>query len=283
MNSILAILRLTRVGNCIMAAIAVLIGVHLGGAMVLSAAGLFAALGTFLVCAAGNTHNDILDIDIDRISHPNRVLVQGVVSTRLAITVVIICDLAAVALASLVNAAVLFMALGAILLLLIYNSLLKRMPGAGNLIIAALAGLTILAGGVVATTLDEIAWFRLLAGALFAFLVHLVREIVKDILDIPGDKAAGVRTLPQLIGTPAALAICLGLGILLVAATVVPVLANWFNWYFAVIVLVLIDLPLLGMLNLVWFRPNEARLRLTVAVLKTAMAVGMAALVVGTL
>ena len=45
---------------------------------------LIASLATFLVCASGNIVNDIVDVHIDRINRPERVLVQQKISITTA-------------------------------------------------------------------------------------------------------------------------------------------------------------------------------------------------------
>jgi geranylgeranylglycerol-phosphate geranylgeranyltransferase len=49
-----------------------------------------------------------------------------------------------------------------------------------------------------------------LAPALLAFLFIMGREIVKDVEDLPGDRACGARTLGALLGERRALAVALG-------------------------------------------------------------------------
>lgn len=48
------------------------------------------------------------------------------------------------------------------------------------------------------TTLSELC----IVYFLFAFLINLIREIIKDIEDIEGDKSAGIKTLPIYAGIP---------------------------------------------------------------------------------
>jgi 4-hydroxybenzoate polyprenyltransferase len=62
----------------------------------------------------------------------------------------------------------------------------------------------------LASELSTVVWFY--AG--FAFLVSLVREIVKDIEDLAGDKDAGCQTIPVMLGVQPAKNIALVLTLL---------------------------------------------------------------------
>jgi 4-hydroxybenzoate polyprenyltransferase len=88
------------------------------------------------------------------------------------------------------------------------------MPFWGNFIVSALSAFVILIvwlfefflmridGLRFARSMDSIPWINrlVLAYALFAFLLTLVREIIKDMEDAGGDRASGSRTLPIAVG-----------------------------------------------------------------------------------
>lgn len=281
MGKIAASLRLIRLGNCLMAAVSVLVGVRLAGNSVLAIPPFLAALGTFFVCAAGNIHNDVMDLAADRISHPKRELVRGTFGPGAALYAAFACNAVALFLAASVNHRLLILAFGAIVLLALYNVRLKKIALAGNITVAALGGLVLWTGGFVSPDLSEVGFRRILVGSGLAFFLHLIREIIKDICDMDGDAAVGVKTLPHYIGVNATLGITLLLGLLLAGGTAIPILFGWFAWPFAAITLVLVDLPLLAILNMVWFRPTPDRFRFSAAALKVAMGLGLLALIFG--
>lgn len=83
------------------------------------------------------------------------------------------------------------------LLLSVYNYFLKKWPLLGNITIAFLTVLGIMIPFVYAKNFSyEIPVFYFLLK--MAFLLTLMRELVKDIEDIPYDKAMGFKTLPVL-------------------------------------------------------------------------------------
>lgn len=102
---------------------------------------------------------------------------------------------------------------GAFVLLLIYSKNLKSTPLAGNIVIAALCGLIPL--------LPLIFEMRNFEGilnpdfiivnflALFAFLITMIRELVKDMEDVSGDQISNLATFPVIFGMKASRGICL--------------------------------------------------------------------------
>lgn len=238
-----------------------------------------AALAAFLVCAAGNTINDLRDIEVDRINRPERVLVRGAVSPALARNLAIGCNLAALILAAAVSLWLTAVALITILLLLAYNFRLKRIPLAGNIVVALLAGMTFLTGGMA---VDPYLAFRLpgpLIPFAFAFFFHLVREIVKDVQDIEGDRQSGVKTLPQIVGVSASLLTALALFAVLTVLTCLPILSGWFGDTYKIIAVYVVDLPLLALLIFLWGNPNRTMLAVSSAALKAGMVLGLVALI----
>lgn len=171
---------------------------------------------TALITAGGYAINDLLDIKADEINRPNRVIV----GRRLSAPVVKWLYFLFVA-SGYVLALYISMRLGKpglIIYYLIfvaglytYSSNLKRQPFVGNLWIAAYC-----AGAIgmlwfaerhvyfeLAKTAPQAALALrsiLLFFMAFAFLSTLLREIIKDMQDEPGDRLCGYRTAPVLWG-----------------------------------------------------------------------------------
>ena len=273
-------LRLIRVINCIIAASAVLIGAYFTWTSPVYYAPVMSAIAAFLVCAAGNVVNDIVDIDVDLINQPKRVLPAGdiskVAATKLAIALTILAVFVAMAINWLVMGAVVL----AIILLTLYNLKAKRIPILGNLIIALLGALTFLTGGLA---VDKLLTFTLpgpLIPALFAFFFHLAREILKDVEDIEGDRRVGIRTFPQVVGESKAVLTVLVVFFIMVVLTFIPVFAGWFGRAYEIITIYIIDLPLLLFLIFIWGNPNRRMLRMGSIGLKAGMLLGIVALIV---
>ena len=237
-----------------------------------------AGLAAFLVCAAGNIVNDLVDIKTDRVNRPDRVLVRGSLSRRYALVLSIVFNVLALVLAVAISIPMTIVAAVTIALLYGYNYRFKRIPLLGNLVISLLAGLTFITGGVA---VDYYVTFYLpgpMIAAMFAFLFHMVREIVKDVQDIEGDRAAGIKTLPQVIGEQRSLLWALVFFFLMVVTTVVPVVYGWFGGYYKIIAIYIVDLPLLAFMIFLWGNPSRSMLRVASTALKIGMALGIFAL-----
>jgi geranylgeranylglycerol-phosphate geranylgeranyltransferase len=162
-------LRLIRAVNCLLAMVGVLVGAYMTWLRPLYGGTLLAAVAAFFVCAGGNVVNDLLDIETDSINHPQRVLVRNTLSRRYAIILAVALNALALMMAAIVNWAVAGIALASVILLLLYNFRLKRIPLVGNVTISILAGLTFITGGLA---VDHVMAFTLpgpIIPALFAF------------------------------------------------------------------------------------------------------------------
>jgi geranylgeranylglycerol-phosphate geranylgeranyltransferase len=191
----------------------------------------------------------------------------------------VVFNLLAVGAALYVSRAVTLMVLAAIGLLAAYNFYLKRIPLLGNAVIALLGGMTFMTGGV---GVDPKMAFDLpgpLIPAVFAFLLHLVREIIKDIEDIEGDMKVGVKTLPQVIGRRRSVLAAMVLFFVLVILTYVPIATGWFGKSYKIITVYFIDLPMLFLLILIWGNPVHKMLKAGSLALKFCMVLGVIALV----
>jgi geranylgeranylglycerol-phosphate geranylgeranyltransferase len=272
------IFRLLRWQNCLIAAFGVLVGARVMEGEAVLADLLMAATASFLVCAVGNIVNDILDIDIDRINRPERVLPQGAVRVSQAAGIAMTFFVMSMILAIIVST--LFFALALVVsgLLLLYNLHLKRIPLVGNAVIALMASLTLITGGMVVSPTEAATFEGALLPALFAFLLHIVREMVKDAEDIEGDRFAGVPTLAVRIGVrPTLLAAMIFLVALPVALLSQPV-SDWFGESLAKILAVSIGLPL-ALLFIFALKSSSGRsLRMLSTGIKIAMIAGMLAL-----
>lgn len=279
MRQIVDVLRLIRFVNCLLASVGVWVGAYLVWLSPVYYGPTVVSIAAFLACAAGNTLNDLVDIETDKINRPTRVLVSGRLSRRFARNLTIVLDFIVILMGIAVSPSVALVGALTIVLLLAYNLRLKRIPLLGNAIVALLAALTFITGGLAA---DPALTFRLpgpVIAAIFAFFFHLVREIVKDVQDMEGDRRAGLNSLPLKAGPSRSLLIALGLFVVLVVLTYVPIFEGWFGRRYEIITVYLVDLPLLALLIFAWQYPHTRMLAVTSGALKTGMVLGLVALV----
>lgn len=278
--SITPYFRLIRLGNCLLAVAGVLVGAYLTAGLQVTSALWITSLGVFFICAGGNVVNDIVDRKIDSISHPSRPLPSGEIPHRAAIGFAVVIHLGAVVLILLSEKLVGIIGSGAVLLLLGYNFTFKRIPLVGNMVVALLAGLPFVCGGL---SVDSDSTFKLpgpLIAAAFALLFHLIREIVKDVEDMEGDRVSGGSSLALWLGERAALGIALGLYLLLAVVTMIPYVMAWYGLGYLLIVICVLNIPLTTLLVIAFWHPSKVHLARVRRGLKAGMVVGLVALLV---
>lgn len=236
--------------------------------------GLFALA---LFCAGGNAVNDFFDADIDRVNRPGRPLPSGRLSGRAALILAIVTFVSGLILSFLLGGMAFRVGAGAVVLLVAYSVWLKRVLVAGNVAVGLIAALTFPFIGAVFNKPFAPA---LVFPSLFIFLFHLGREIIKDAVDVAGDRAVGAKTIPIVFGRKAALAAAAIPFIILIPVTALPfVLGIYGVWYLAAVGLA-VDTVLAGIIIRLFMNPDDRTLNRLSAVLKLDMLGGLAALLV---
>lgn len=108
---------------------------------------------------------------------------------------------------------------------LAYTPILKRMTAMKNLTVAFIIAASPLSGAL-ATGLAAEAWTRVLPLSAFLFGGVCFREMLMDINDRAGDEVAGLRTVPIVLGTRAALAVATACMMCGVAAGTAAIVAS---------------------------------------------------------
>lgn len=206
------------------------------------------------IAAAGYVINDYFDTKIDEINKPSKVIVGKTVTRAQAGTyfqiLLVIGNVAGIALAAIVrDLTLVFIYAGVSGILWFYSSSYKRQLLLGNIMIAICTFLCVFLVGYVSNKalilklqsnsdllsmlillksdpIQEV-WNWILGFSLFAFLFTLVREMVKDIEDIEGDREMECRTMPIVWGVTASKTVITALTIVTMALVA----------YFALIVL----------------------------------------------
>ncbi|NRD19900.1 geranylgeranylglycerol-phosphate geranylgeranyltransferase [Winogradskyella eckloniae] len=171
-------------------------------------------LATLLIAAGGYVINDINDIETDKINKPNQLLVTKNISEKDAYSLFMALNILGVGLGFYLTYgigktgffAIFFVASA---LLYIYSTSLKQIAVVGNVVVSIVVALSILLVGIfelippmnASNEAVQTTFINIIKDyAIFAFLINLVREMVKDIEDIEGDKKTEIQTLPVLLG-----------------------------------------------------------------------------------
>lgn len=194
-------LEVLRPGNCLMAAVAVLVGVLLVstklGTPFPVAAALLAAAAAFLISGAGNAINDYVDVEADKVNRPKRPIPSGRLSRGAVLNYTIALFAVGIALAAGIvhvnglwwPAAIAAVNAG---LLILYAAHLKDSLLIGNVVVSYLVGSSFLFGGAAAG--DLLLPLLLL---LLAALANLGREVAKTLEDLEGDRVGFLRKLAR--------------------------------------------------------------------------------------
>lgn len=215
-----AVFRLIRIQNLAMIALMMLI-FHFGflrKQLILLALSdlhfVILTLAVVAIAAGGYVINDIFDQEIDWVNKPKKVIIGNQITENNAYYMYVGLTLTGVGLGFYISNVVgkpgfvtLFIFSAA--LLYYYASTLKQIPVIGNLAVAGLASLSVLTIGffdlfpvTYEANFSEMSnLFRILKDyAIYAFILHFIRELVKDAEDTKGDISQGIITFPAKFG-----------------------------------------------------------------------------------
>ncbi|MDZ7741715.1 MAG: geranylgeranylglycerol-phosphate geranylgeranyltransferase [Bacteroidota bacterium] len=179
-------------------------------------------LATLLIAAAGYIINDYFDVDADRVNKPERVIVGKKIRFENAKLLYYAINVVAIVIGfyfafsyDAFQLALIFPII--IIMLYYYSARYKNMPFWGNMVVGILSGFTVFivwlfeffalrseaASFIEAQDAFGMINIMVWGYTAFAFLTSMVREMIKDVQDIEGDKRVGSATMPVRIGVNA--------------------------------------------------------------------------------
>lgn len=151
---------------------------------------------TVLIAAAGYIINDFYDRKIDAINKPHKVLIGKVFTPNSMLYFYVGFNLLAVILGFFISIYIGLIHIFCVLSLYLYALYFKKIALLGNVLVAFLSALVVLIVNVLYLKHFSLVY---IFGA-FAFFISLIRELIKDIEDIEGDRVGECRTFPILYG-----------------------------------------------------------------------------------
>lgn len=223
-------IRLLRPGNVVASALLAALGAYVAAGPEVTLAIIAAVTATALGTAAGNSINDYFDREIDAINRPDRPIPAGLVAPATAKWIAAVALVLAVilTLALLPPAAIAIAAIN-LVLLTAYTSVFKGTPGVGNAVVAFLVASALWFGGAAGGDILATAELGALAG-----VATFAREVVKDIEDLPGDRAEGLTTLPVAVGTTNAWLVAITALLLGALLSPLPYLDGTLGWWYLI-------------------------------------------------
>ncbi len=221
-------------------------------------------IASVLIAAAGYIINDYFDLDIDQINKPDKVVVNSLISRRWVIfwhmclsLIGIYCTIFALHFSEYWHLILANMC--SVIFLWIYSTSLKKQLLIGNVLISLMTAWVI---GILYfskypltnfpnsnyTSNQNVRFFRmsvLYAG--FAFIISLIREVVKDLEDMEGDRKYGGRTMPIIWGVNASkVFISVWLIVLITTLVILQLYVIQLGWWLSILYcLILIVAPLI--------------------------------------
>lgn len=175
---------------------------------------------SIFIAAAGYIINDYFDINIDQVNKPEKMVVEKIIKRRWAMVLHWVITTVGLMISLYVSFKtsyiVIIVNVLCTLLLWFYSTTFKKKLLAGNIIISLLTAWTIMVlyfatGNTfhflsppvpgLSKAMNHIFKFAVLYAG-FAFIISLIREVVKDIEDMEGDAKYNCKTMPLVWGVP---------------------------------------------------------------------------------
>lgn len=224
-----------------------------------------------MIAAAGYIINDYFDLQIDAINKPDKIVVDRVVKRRWAIAWHLLLSLTGILTSFYISYRtgtwiILPANILCVLLLWFYSTTFKKKLLVGNIIISALTAWVIMvvyffAGAGVLNyngwhegsydfDIRKLFKFTMLYSG-FAFIVSLIREVIKDLEDMPGDARYQCKTMPVEWGVPATKVFVAVWIVVCIALLLIIQLYAWQSgwWISTIYCALLIILPLVKILK----------------------------------
>jgi len=168
------------------------------------------------VAAGGYVINNIMDQETDEIAKPQNRVVGVSISETVAYNWYIGLTIVGVGIGFYLSNVIYKPTFASMFILVatllyMYATSFKQIPVLGNVVVALLLSTSIIIIGLfdILPAIDVDNRFRmkeafniLMEYAVFAFIINLIREIVKDLEDMDGDYQSGINTLPIMMGIP---------------------------------------------------------------------------------
>lgn len=181
----------------------------------------FLSIATVMIAAAGYIINDYFDVKIDRVNKPEQMIIDKGIKRRVAMGAHFVLSSIGSIIALIISFKLGLWQYGFIYIacvfgLWFYSTEFKKQFLIGNLIVALFVAMVPFIVGLYELHL-AVEKYRVLTlppfevnfkvmlnfitgFAALAFLINLIREIIKDVEDIEGDKEFGCRTIPIVLG-----------------------------------------------------------------------------------
>ncbi|HEY5367807.1 MAG TPA: geranylgeranylglycerol-phosphate geranylgeranyltransferase [Hanamia sp.] len=251
-------------------------------------------LASVCIAGAGYIINDYFDVNIDQVNKSSKVIIGRFIKRRWAIVLHAFLSLVGLVLSMYVgyrlsNIFIPLFNFVAIFILLVYSTTFKKKLLIGNILISLLTAWVILVMTLAEYRFrispNDVIWHRLLklsfVYAGFAFIISLVREVIKDMEDREGDMRYGCTTMPIVWGVPVS-KVFAGVWIVVLAAMVaaIQIYVIQLGWWFSALYSVgAIIIPLIWVLRKLYTANTPEQFHYLSTAIKLIMFAGILSMV----
>ena len=226
--------------NVLVAAYAAIICAYILGNFHYSLTTLYTLLVVVFYTGGANAFNDYCDYEIDLINRPNRPLSRGLINSNEAFIFSILMFFIGSLVAFLLPLKAMIVSIGiALPLMIIYSLRLKGVPIIGNMVVSMILGLSFIFFGFSHGKI-----LPMIVPSFLAFGLTLLRELIKDIADIEGDKENNLKTLPIVIGEKRAIFVSYFLIFIIGSGSLMPYYFNIYGNYYLILLILGVEVPL---------------------------------------
>lgn len=251
------------------------------------------------IAAAGYIINDYFDINIDQVNKPDKMVIEKIIKRRWAIllhwSITTVGLIISLYVAYKTSYLIIIVNVLCTLLLWFYSTTFKKKLLSGNIIISLLTAWTVLVlyfatnntyhfsinfSADIFTAMNRIFKFAVLYGG-FAFIISLVREVVKDIEDVEGDAKYNCKTMPVVWGIPSSKVFAgVWLMVLIGALSIMQFYAFQLGWRLtALYCLLLVILPLIWIVQKLYAAQNTPQYHQVSSNIKLVMLSGILSMI----
>ena len=239
---------------------------------------IYATLVVIFFTAGANTLNDFFDYEIDMVNRPNRPLSSGKVTKNYALIYSILYFIIGLFFAYQLNYSSKIVSIFiSFPLLILYNYNLKGYPLIGNIVVALILSLTFVFSGYVFNNITP-----MIIPSILAFGLTLIREIIKDIADIKGDRKVGLKTFPIIFGKGKSFKLCMVLSVLFGVGAFIPFINGYYNMFYGVLLILTVEIPLAKVVILIINKPSITMVKKSADLLKISTFGGLLSILAGT-
>jgi 4-hydroxybenzoate polyprenyltransferase len=226
--------------NIVVSATAAIMSAYILGNFHYSLITLYTLLVVVFYTGGANAFNDYCDYEIDLINRPNRPLSRGLINSNEAFIFSIVFFLIGSLVALLLPLKAMMVSVGiALPLLIVYSLRLKGVPIIGNMVVSMILGLSFIFFGLSHGNI-----LPMLVPSFLAFGLTFLRELIKDIADIEGDKENNLKTLPIVIGEKKSISVSYFLIFIIGFGSLMPYYFNIYGNYYLILLILGVEVPL---------------------------------------